>query len=150
MAEKREMVSIEVPKEWAAAVKKFIADVDGAKPAIRGGRAVDYAAFERLSLETSAAQMRQAQADKPLRRMPVVVLSYSRDLPNPFGFPSDWPLAGLERAFQQSQDMLADLVPGARHRIAARSGHYIQLDQPRLVTRAIRAVVRDQRVAGRS
>lgn len=110
----------------------------------------DYAALERLSLETSAAQMRQAQADKPLRRMPVVVLSHSRDLPNPFGFPSDWPLAGLERAFQQSQDMMADLVPGARHRIAARSGHYIQLDQPRLVTRAIRAVVRDQRVAGRS
>lgn len=56
MAEKREMVSIEVPREWADAVKKFIADVDGAKPAIRGGRAVDYAAFER-SVEASAAEL---------------------------------------------------------------------------------------------
>lgn len=107
-----------------------------------------YAALERLSLETSAAQMRQAQADKPLRRMPVVVLSHSRDLPNPFGFPSEWPVTGLERAFQDSQDMLAGLVPGSRHVVAARSGHYIQLDQPRLVTRAIRALVAEQRAAG--
>jgi pimeloyl-ACP methyl ester carboxylesterase len=108
-----------------------------------------YAAVERLSLETSAAQMRQAQADTPLRRMPVVVVSHSRDLWNPFGFPSGWPQVELERAFQGSQDMLAALVPGARHWVAARSGHYIQLDQPRLVTRAIRSVVREQRSARR-
>lgn len=92
--------------------------------------------------------MRQAQADTPLRRMPLVVLSHSRTLPNPFGFPPDWPVAALERAFQASQDMLAGLVPGARHVIAAHSGHYIQLDQPKLVTRAIRSVVRKVR-AGR-
>ena len=61
--------------------------------------------------------------------------------PNPFGFPSDWPLEALERAFQESQDKLAGLVPGARHVIAAGSGHYIQLDQPRLVTREIRRAV---------
>ena len=74
--------------------------------------------------------MRQAQADTPLRRMPLVVLSHSKTLPNPFGFPPDWPVEALERAFQDSQDELAELVPGARHVIAARSGHYIQLDQP--------------------
>lgn len=108
-----------------------------------------YAALERLSLETSAAQMRQAQADMPLRRMPVVVVSHSQDLWNPFGFPSEWPLAELEREFQDSQDMLTGLVPGTRHWIAARSGHYIQLDQPRLVTRAIRSVVKDLRSARR-
>ncbi len=105
----------------------------------------DYAAIERLSLETSAAQVCQAQADRPLRRMPVVVLSHSRQLANPFGFPTEWPVAGLERAFQDSQDRLAALVPGTRHRVAAKSGHYIQLDQPRLVTRAIRSVVKAQR-----
>ena len=104
-----------------------------------------YSAIERLDLEVSAAQMRQAQADTPLRRMPLVVLSHSRTLPNPFGFPPDWPIEALERAFQDSQDKLARLVPGARHVIAARSGHYIQLDQPRLVTREIRRVVRDAR-----
>jgi hypothetical protein len=41
--------------------------------------------------------------------------------------------------------MLAKLVPGAKHVIAAKSGHYIQIDQPRLVTDAIDRVVREVR-----
>ena len=75
--------------------------------------------------------------------MPFVVLSHSRDLPNPFGFPDDWPIDALNHAFQDSQNALAKLLPNARHVIATRSGHYIQLDQPRLVTREIRWVVRN-------
>ena len=43
--------------------------------------------------------------------------------------------------------MLASLVPGAKHVIAAKSTHYIQLDQPKLVTREIRRVVREARSA---
>ena len=74
-----------------------------------------YSAVERLSLEISAAQVRQAQADTPLRRMPLTVLSTPATLQNPFGFPPDWPINDLERAFQASRDMLAELVPGARH-----------------------------------
>jgi len=105
----------------------------------------DYTDVERLALEASGAQVRQAQADTPLRRMPFVVLSHSRDLPNPFGFPPDWPIAALDHAFQRSQNALARLLPGARHVVATRSGHYIQLDQPRLVTREIRSVVRNAR-----
>jgi pimeloyl-ACP methyl ester carboxylesterase len=105
-----------------------------------------YRAPERLALEASGAQTRQAQADTPLRRMPLVVLSHSRTLANPFGFPPDWPIAALEKAFQASQNALARLVPGARHVIATRSGHYIQLEQPTLVTREIRRVV--ERVRG--
>jgi pimeloyl-ACP methyl ester carboxylesterase len=105
----------------------------------------DYAAVERLDLEVSAAQTAQAQSDMPLQRMPLVVLSHSRTIPNPFGFPPDWPVTALESAFQASQDKLAELVPGARHLIAAKSGHYIQLDQPKLVTRAVRSVVREAR-----
>jgi hypothetical protein len=54
-------------------------------------------------------------------------------------------VTALESAFQASQDKLAELVPGARHLIAAKSGHYIQLDQPKLVTRAVRSVVREAR-----
>jgi pimeloyl-ACP methyl ester carboxylesterase len=104
-----------------------------------------YPEVERLSLEVSAAQMRQAQADTPLRRMPLIALSHSRERPNPFGFPPHWPIEALERAFQDSQDELAELVPGARHVIASRSTHYIQLDQPRLVTREIRRIVREAR-----
>ena len=106
-----------------------------------------YPAVERLSLEVSAAQMRQAQADTPLRQMSLVVLSHSRTLPNPFGFPPELPIEALDQAFQQSQDRLADLVPRTRHVIATKSGHYIQLDQPSLVTREIRRVVRKARGA---
>jgi hypothetical protein len=108
----------------------------------------NYSGVELLDLAPSVAQMRQAQADTPLRRMPLVVLTHSRTLPNPFGLPPDFPIEALDRAFQDSQDMLAELVPGARLAIAARSGHYIQLDQPKLVTREIRWVVRKARRLG--
>lgn len=143
------LVSIDAQnEEFAAAYKKFLspeqylaAVLDPAPPP----GLEDYPGIERLVLEASAAQMRQTQVDTPLRRMPFVVLSHSRDLPNPFGFPPDWPIEALEHAFQQSQDDLADLLPNARHVIAKRSGHYIQLDQPRLVTREIRWVVRSSR-----
>jgi pimeloyl-ACP methyl ester carboxylesterase len=119
------------PAQYAAAV------LDPAPPA----GLEDYPAVERLALEVSAAQMRQAQADRPMRRMPLVVISHSRDLPNPFGFPPDWPVAALEEAFQASQDRLAGLVPDGRHVIATNSGHYIQLEEPQLVIDAIRWVV---------
>lgn len=143
------LVSIDAQNEdFVAAYEEFLTPEQYAAAVLNPAPAPGletYSAVERLSLETSAAQMRQAQADTPLRRMPVVVVSHSRDLPNPFGFPPGWPVIKLERAFQDSQDMLAELVPGARHLIAAKSGHYIQLDQPRLVTRAIRALVRTTR-----
>jgi pimeloyl-ACP methyl ester carboxylesterase len=139
------LVSIDAQNEdYAAAYKELLtpaqyeaAVLDPSPPPGLEG----YSAIERLNLEVSAAQMRQAQADTPLGPMPLVVLSHSRTLPNPFGFPPDWPVEALERAFQASQDKLATLVPGARHVIATKSGHYIQLDQPRLVTREIRRVV---------
>ena len=89
--------------------------------------------------------MRQAQSDTPLRPMPLVVLSHSRTIPNPFDFPSDFPIEALDSAFQDSQDKLAKLVPGAKHVIATKSTHYIQIDQPRLVTEAIHQVVREVR-----
>ena len=141
------LVSIDAQNEdFAAADKRlltpeqYLAAVLNPMPPFEG-----YPAIERLNLEVSAAEMRQAQADTPLRRMPLVVLSHSRTLPNPFGLPPDWPVAALDQAFQDSQDALAELVPGARHVIATRSTHYIQLDQPKLVTREIRRVVKEAR-----
>src|SRR5439155_19498118 len=101
-----------------------------------------YSDYEQLAVAASGAEMRQAQADTPLRRMPLVVLSHSPTDPNPFAFPPDWPIAALNQAFQASQGKLAELVPGARHVIASRSQHYIQLDQPGRVISAIRSVVK--------
>lgn len=141
------LVSIDAQNEdFTAAYKEFLtpeqylsAVLDPPPPVL------GYPDYERLALEASAAQVSQAQADTPLRRMPFVVLSHSRDLPNPFGFPDEWPIDSLNHAFQQSQRMLAELLPNARHVVASRSGHYIQLDQPRLVTREIRWAVRRAR-----
>jgi pimeloyl-ACP methyl ester carboxylesterase len=148
------LVSVDAQNEdFAAAYKQLLAP-DTYAAAILNPQPPpgleDYPGVERLDLEPSAAQMRQAQADTPLRPMPLVVLSHSRTLPNPFGFPPDWPIDALDQAFQDSQDMLARLVPRARHVIAAESGHYIQLDQPKLVTRAIRSVVREARRRSRA
>jgi pimeloyl-ACP methyl ester carboxylesterase len=142
------LVSIDAQNEdFAAAYKRFLSPEQYSAAVLNPSAppGLDYPDAELLDLPVSAAQMRQAQADTPLRRMPLVVLSHSRTIPNPFGFPPDWPIAALEQAFQASQDKLAELVPGARHVIAANSGHYIQLDQPKLVTRTIRRVVRRAR-----
>lgn len=142
------LVSIDAQNEdFAEAYKEFLTPEQYVAAVLNPGPppGLDYPAAERLDLVVSAAQAAQIQADKPLRRMPLTVISHSRTIPNPFGFPADWPIAALEKAFQASQDMLADLVPGARHLIAKRSGHYIQLDQPGLVTGAVRAMVRKVR-----
>ncbi len=143
------LVSIDAQSEWfAAALKKLLTReqytdtvvYQSPPPGFQG-----YSDYEQLSLAASGAETQQAQADTPLRRMPLVVLSHSRTDPNPFGFPPEFPIEALNRAFQASQDKLAALVPGARHVIAARSGHYIQFDQPKLVIDAIRSVVKRAR-----
>lgn len=142
------LVSVDAQNEdFVAAYKKFLSPEQYTAAVLNPGLppGLHYSAAERLDLEVSAAQMQQAQVDTPMRRMPLVVLSHSRTISNPFGFPPDWPVAALESAFQASQDRLAKLVPGARHVIATKSGHYIQLDQPNLVTNAIRSVVKKAR-----
>jgi pimeloyl-ACP methyl ester carboxylesterase len=91
---------------------------------------------QRHDMETSEAQMRAALAARPLRRMPLVVLTH--------GHPDD-PAARFvgadERLWRQLQDGLAALVPHSRHLIARQSGHAIQDDQPQRVIEAIRDVV---------
>ncbi|UGS36070.1 alpha/beta fold hydrolase [Capillimicrobium parvum] len=102
-----------------------------------------YPDLERLDIDASGAQTRQAQADTPLRPMKLVFLSLaSLDLP------PDWQreaVQAVKQVYEAAQDELAKLVPGARHVIAANSGHYIQLDQPKLVVDAIRRVVDETR-----
>lgn len=56
MSEKKETVMVEVPKAWADKMKRFIESVEAAKPDTRGGRAVDYAAYER-EVEKSAGEL---------------------------------------------------------------------------------------------
>ena len=101
-----------------------------------------------IDVVATATAMRLARVQQPLRPMPMIVLEHSRNakrFPNPFSFPTTYPLAALEGAFQAAQDDLTELVPGARHRIAQRSGHNIHVEQPVLVNLSIRQVVSDVR-----
>jgi pimeloyl-ACP methyl ester carboxylesterase len=49
--------------------------------------------------------------------------------------------AEQERIWQNCQDELVALVPGAQHVVATKSGHYIQTTEPDLVIAAVRQVV---------
>ena len=83
-------------------------------------------------------QVRQAQAESPLRPMPLVVLSHGI----PFAPPSPgWPSDKMEGIMTALQEDLAKLVPKAHYAIATKSGHNIHQDQPELVIAAIREVV---------
>ena len=79
--------------------------------------------------------------------LPLTALSKTR----PFPLPEDLRTSlgpRLEASWQSLQDDLARLLPGARHVIARRSGHYIQLAQPQLVVDAILRLVRVVRRRG--
>ncbi|MGK2931596.1 MAG: alpha/beta fold hydrolase [Solirubrobacterales bacterium] len=98
-----------------------------------------YSDYERIKIDASGAQLIQAQADFPLRRIPLTFLS----LPA-LTLPPDWKSEAVEamrRMYEKAQENLGNLVPGSRHVIARESGHYIQLDQPSLVVDAIRRIV---------
>src|SRR4029077_8415737 len=86
----------------------------------------------------STEQVRQAQAESPLRPMPLVVLAHGI----PFAAPSPgWPSDKMEGIMTALQEDLAKLVPKAHYAIATKSGHNIHQDQPELVIAAIREVV---------
>jgi len=97
-----------------------------------------YPDFELVDGARIDALVRQARVERPLRPLPLAVLSRGRadDVPVP-----DFPVEAWERAWRVMQDDLVTLVPAARQTIARQSGHYIQVDQPALVTEAIRQVV---------
>jgi pimeloyl-ACP methyl ester carboxylesterase len=101
---------------------------------------------ERMDFEASFAQLRAAAATHPLPPLPLVVLTHGDSSPlfSPevqSALPADFPWDALEAVWQELQDELAALAPGARHVVASESGHYIQLQQPELVIEAIRQVV---------
>jgi len=119
------------PPQWAAYVR-FNSVVP---PQLQGDRG-----YETIDFAAASATMRQAAAAHPLPPMPLFVLSHGQ----PFGVTAaelGFPPEALERAWAEAQNELARLVPHARHVIATKSAHYIQLQQPELVIAASRQVV---------
>jgi pimeloyl-ACP methyl ester carboxylesterase len=111
----------------------------------------DFSDLEVFDFAASSAQMREAASRQPLA-VPLILLTRGR----PFADddPAEWEgitpagVAAIEREGQRMDQELNSLIPDARHLIAAKSGHFIQVDEPELVIEAVRAVVeavRDER-----
>jgi CubicO group peptidase (beta-lactamase class C family)/pimeloyl-ACP methyl ester carboxylesterase len=98
--------------------------------------------IETLDVNASLDQMEKAAAAKPLRPIPLFVLTQGQpfDLSPWQRLPADFPGA-LDKAWHAAQDALATLVPNATHKTATKSAHYIQVQEPQLVIDAIKQVV---------
>jgi pimeloyl-ACP methyl ester carboxylesterase len=103
----------------------------------------DYADLEYVDFQASFAQMRRVGV-RPPRRIPMIVLSKGQS----FGIPGSLGNQ-VDAAWVRGQRYLASLQRGTPRIVARHSGHYIQLEQPRLVTNSARRVIRAVR-AGRS
>jgi pimeloyl-ACP methyl ester carboxylesterase len=100
--------------------------------------------YEQVDICTAEAQTAAALAARPLRPMPLSVLSHHEE---------QFPPGSLEQAreelWTQLQAELAALLPGSHHVIAPTSDHDIQSAHPQLLVAEVTAVVRAVR-AGRN
>jgi pimeloyl-ACP methyl ester carboxylesterase len=100
----------------------------------------DYKDLETIDFDVSFDQMRAASKATPLPLVPFIVISKGKPFEVPPDLPS-WLPATLEQAWTTGQSELAQLLPNTPHRIAAKSSHYVQIEEPQLVIDAIRQVV---------
>lgn len=122
------------PEQW-----KLYVDFGFTKPTPGLERHKD---IETLDVNASLDQMEKAATAEPLRSMPLFVLTQGQpfDLSPWQPLPADFPGA-LNKAWHSAQDALVALAPNAKHKIATRSSHYIQAQEPQLVVDAIKQVV---------
>jgi pimeloyl-ACP methyl ester carboxylesterase len=102
----------------------------------------DYPDHEEIDFDATFDLMQRTTAAHPLRQMPLAVLS-AGSVPDVSGLPLTLP-SGFQDDFsaaaQANQKYQATLLPYARW-FVVESGHYIQVEQPQVVTEAIRQVV---------
>jgi len=103
---------------------------------------VDYPDLEQILFRPSFAEMRRAERRRPLRDIPLSVISRAVALALPAGLPAGLTTAVVERAWRKAQTRLARLTPRAVHVIAKRSSHYVMFTQPKLIVDQVRRVVR--------
>ncbi|HEX8338067.1 MAG TPA: alpha/beta hydrolase [Pyrinomonadaceae bacterium] len=99
--------------------------------------------------ELRALHEARAREPRQLGGLPLVVLVGGREEKAPPGVAAEeWRRLSAEK--RRQKEALADLSNAGRLRVAARSGHHVQLEEPGLVVEAIRQVVRPaRRRAGR-
>jgi pimeloyl-ACP methyl ester carboxylesterase len=77
-----------------------------------------------------------------LKDIPLIVISSGRDM----GFSADPKENELaDKVFRALQKEMATESPKGKYLIAKNSSHYIQIDEPELVTESIRSVVHEIR-----
>jgi pimeloyl-ACP methyl ester carboxylesterase len=120
------------PEQWGALMWILLAPPDR-DPIVRYGlEDYDVAAFD--------AVMAAASVASPMRNMPLAVVAHGQ----PWGVPeatSGFSPEAMDSAWYIAAKALTTLVPDARFFVAKDSGHFVQLEQPELVTEAIRQVV---------
>ena len=76
--------------------------------------------------------MLAASRAMPIPPIPFIVISKGKPFALPPGLP-DWLPATLEKVWTTCQNELARLLPSTPHRIATKSSHYVQIEEPQLV-----------------
>ena len=97
----------------------------------------NYRDLENVDLPELDEFMAQTARERPLRAMPLVVLARGLPIQLQPGLPSGFSQA-LERAWRKGQLYLASLIANSEFVVAAESEHYVQVEQPQLVTDAVR------------
>ena len=119
------------PRQFAFYNRRYLI---AASPALAG-----YDALETVDFYRSFAQVRRRP--RPPRDVPMVVISKTKGFGAPEGVGESF-ADFVDRIWEQSQRYLGSLRPGIKRFIAERSGHYVQVEQPALVVKAIRRVLR--------
>lgn len=101
----------------------------------------NYKELETIDFDSSIQQIERELSNGPMEKIPTVILVRGLRVELPASAPPNFSSV-LEPAWRKSEDLLAAAVPHLQYVIARKSGHYIQLDEPDLVVKAIRDVVR--------
>lgn len=104
---------------------------------------------EGIDYDTELASLADLRASaRPLGDMPLVVLSARGMEPAPPEFkPEEWAASHVK--FLAGHDLVAHLSTNSARAIADHSGHFIQIDAPRLVVASVKQVVGAVRTHGR-
>jgi len=120
------------PEQWAAYEKLAAPPPPGLE---------SYRDLEMIDFGAASERMEQEAARRPLFGVPLFVLSRAKPVALPPNVPAGFSQSAFETAWREGQNELAALLPDARHVIATKSDHYIQIEQPDLVIDAVRQVV---------
>ncbi len=99
-----------------------------------------YTALETIDFDMSFQQMEREMNNGPMEKIPTVILVRGLTVKMPATAPPKF-ASVLEPAWRKSEEQMAVAVSHIQYVIAKNSGHYIQLDEPALVVKAIRDVV---------